>query len=668
MLLNQRGESEASLLDIQQECIRLHASEARFPALSQQAQEVLTRNTPVQAVRGCNPLTAWAGLESDSATDHSAQPTLWYIDSPIAQADLDTFTSTRASWIIVLCTSFASFLDMPGRLAGTNLQKLHLFQRRSSWRSGNTLAKVNRVPLDIWSSDDLSTTLTAKVLSLPTALTPEGKVEFCNIDRWKRELIHSPVGQFYEQISSEVFLAATDGSLKDGLAGSGAIWIPPFSTQVCSVSTPVEGVQKVFCGETHAVISLLQSVPLDKELWVLLDCLSVLQGIHNRLGTLKRYKHYLKPDALLTSQLDLLLLSRSAATHFLKVKAHECDPLNELVDDVAKAATSPPRITSPPNHSSFALLTTTGAPSPFQARKEAVVEAVAKSTELYNRLQKAAKFTRYLLKVSEGELEDTNRTELNRTERFLSRPQDGRDLLGSYLKGPLTRHKRWLVQFITNTFPNRLNLSIWKKAESNLCACGTAVETNAHIQCLCPLWGSARISAHHLAWRVLSSAIVSHLHPSFTYFPELVIGTADLILASDTSHASMEWRTAIQAMSLPDDWVGSADADIENRDNIEQHLLCRQRPDGLLLKLRSQRVFICEFTRAMDTHPDYQARSDLYKSQKYLPLLTRLRAKLPSTWKVEFLSFTGGVNGSIPKTMWQQHFIKLGIRLACQHA
>ena len=51
MLLDQRGESEASLLDIQQECIRLHASEARFPALSQQAQEVLTRNTPVHAVR-----------------------------------------------------------------------------------------------------------------------------------------------------------------------------------------------------------------------------------------------------------------------------------------------------------------------------------------------------------------------------------------------------------------------------------------------------------------------------------------------------------------------------------------------------------------------------------------------------------------------------------------
>ena len=72
-----------------------------------------------------------------------------------------------------------------------------------------------------------------------------------------------------------------------------------------------------------------------------MDCLSVLQGLHARLGTLQRYKHYLNPDALLTSQLDLVLLSRTAPTHFLKVKAHECDPLNELVDDVAKLPRPP---------------------------------------------------------------------------------------------------------------------------------------------------------------------------------------------------------------------------------------------------------------------------------------------------------------------------------------
>ena len=80
-----------------------------------------------------------------------------------------------------------------------------------------------------------------------------------------------------------------------------------------------------------------------------MDCLSVLQGLHARLGILQRYKHYLKPDALLTTQLDLALLSRTTPTHFLKVKA-QCDPLNELVDDAAKASTSPPRPPSPPDH------------------------------------------------------------------------------------------------------------------------------------------------------------------------------------------------------------------------------------------------------------------------------------------------------------------------------
>jgi hypothetical protein len=111
------------------------------------------------------------------------------------------------------------------------------------------------------------------------------------------------------------------------------------------------------------------------------------------------------------------------------------------------------------------------------------------------------------------------RTELNRTETFLSRQADGREFLGAHLQVPLTKHKRWLVQFITNTFPNRLNLFLWKKTDSNLCACGSAVETNAHIQCLCPLWQSARISAHHLALRALFfrnrfiSPLLLHLLP-----------------------------------------------------------------------------------------------------------------------------------------------------------
>ena len=163
--------------------------------------------------------------------------------------------------------------------------------------------------------------------------------------------------------------------------------------------------------------------------------------------------------------------------------------------------------------------------------------------------------------------------------------------------------------------------------------------TNAHIQCLCPLWQSARISAHHLAWRTLSSAIVSSLPSSYTYFPEPVIGTADLMPSLDTTSrasriASLDWRWAIRRMSQPDDWVGVADPDTEDCDYIERHRLSRQRPDGLLLNLRRRRVYVCEFTRAYDSHPDYQVRADQYKFQKYHALLTRLRASLPSRWKV----------------------------------
>ena len=104
----------------------------------------------------------------------------------------------------------------------------------------------------------------------------------------------------------------------------------------------------------------------------------------------------------------------------------------------------------------------------YQPPSKLVIAAVAKLTESYDRLRKAAKFTRHLLRASEGETAEMTRTELNHTETFLSRQADGREFLGAHLQGPLTKHKRWLVQFITNTFPNRLNLHLWKKTDSNL--------------------------------------------------------------------------------------------------------------------------------------------------------------------------------------------------------
>ena len=136
---------------------------------------------------------------------------------------------------------------------------------------------------------------------------------------------------------------------------------------------------------------------------------------------------------------------------------------------------------------------------------------------------------------------------------------------------------------------------------------------------------------------------------------------------SRTSHiASLDWRWAIRRMSQPDDWVGVADPATEDCDSIERHRLSRQRPDGLLLNLRRRRVYVCEFTHAHDSHPDYEVRADQYKFQKYHALLTRLRASLPSRWKVEFISFTAGVNGSIPQAVWLTHFNKLCIRLKHQ--
>ena len=131
----------------------------------------------------CTPSWAGLNLQVDGPDDLSTQPpTLWLVDSgpPITQLDIDLFTATHDSWILVLFTSYSSSLVIPGRCAGTNLRHLHIHQRRSSWRTGTTLTKRNRVSLDSWSSDDLSPMLVTKLEppSLAANLTPDGKVQF----------------------------------------------------------------------------------------------------------------------------------------------------------------------------------------------------------------------------------------------------------------------------------------------------------------------------------------------------------------------------------------------------------------------------------------------------------------------------------------------------------
>ena len=76
----------------------------------------------------------------------------------------------------------------------------------------------------------------------------------------------------------------------------------------------------------------------------------------------------------------------------------------------------------------------------------------------------------------------------------------------------------------------------------------------------------------------------------------------------------------------------------------------RLRPDGVALNLSQHKVRILEFTRSMDTFPDWEERKDGEKMKRYEPMLTfanHLYETLRLPWRMTQTNFTIGVRGSV---------------------
>ena len=88
---------------------------------------------------------------------------------------------------------------------------------------------------------------------------------------------------------------------------------------------------------------------------------------------------------------------------------------------------------------------------------------------------------------------------INWTESWLDRAGVGRSALGRALQRTETGPgKRRILQSIAGTFPGRALLHKWGRADSPRCPlCDAPVESQCHIQCLCPRLDRARTAAHH---------------------------------------------------------------------------------------------------------------------------------------------------------------------------
>ena len=189
-------------------------------------------------------------------------------------------------------------------------------------------------------------------------------------------------------------------------------------------------------------------------MWILVDCSAVLDGIRARGRSWKRFQQYAKIYSDLAAELDrlLLLLQEATGTHFVKVRSHRSDPLNEEADSVAEQATAADRVTDPNLYPHLATARVDGEHRLFQHVKKSAMEKCGQQFAAAEQNRKQVALIRIIANGNQPDRALRTIGGLNFTESFLQYEDVGREFLGVFLSGPRTEIQRNLIQSISSTF------------------------------------------------------------------------------------------------------------------------------------------------------------------------------------------------------------------------
>ena len=192
------------------------------------------------------------------------------------------------------------------------------------------------------------------------------------------------------------------------------------------------------------------------------------------------------------------------------------------------------------------------------------------------------------------------------------------------------------MQHITRTLPvNSYLHRIGKHStgECELCSCGKR-ETLTHFQTECTELHAARHAAHNLVWQTLLAGIETAAQPGWKFFRE----------------------TTFDNLPFDFDWADIAEvAEQEDR-----------QPDGVAYHAASKKLYLLEFTRAMDhshTLGDAAARKGTQYSKAMIAFrrIQRRVGKRNEKISIETLPFIYGVRGSVMEQECMKHLHTLGV-------
>ena len=463
-----------------------------------------------------------------------------------------------------------------------------------------------------------------------------------------REVLLGPAGAAY---SMGGIVAATDGSLKkDGSMGAAFV---SQNNRMPARSVAVFGSRSSLRPELTGITLALEDCPQNVDLNILTDSLSsirLLQSLQRADFPLSLYRH---PVRHLVTHVVLLINRRTEAgscTRFFKVKSHRGEPLNEAADALASAAAELDPV------------------EPLSLDPQAVYfyycnQAVEWNARLRKHLtqraahQQAAKLlqphSRPTGQIGDAEAPPPSR-KIPLTTSWLLRAGQGRRTLGQVLANmKMNADKRRILQSIATFFPANAVLHRWKIIPSPSCnLCPSLCETQTHIQCVCPALKEMRIRAHHTLAGMLWDRITHKGTPFCIHREVTVDGLRGLPAPMDRLD---DWQRCMDCLIDND-----LDVDAEAGDPPQLGGLLRKRPDAVAIHWGQATAYILEFTRPSDSRIDWHTTNDLYKRERYTPLMTKMRTHLTHEWTVEILCFTLGVRGSYHEDQWTRNLTALG--------
>ena len=525
---------------------------------------------------------------------------------------------TLERWAVIVCSKDVSqeqkaWLKTNGSLWEEFNSKDAVVYRKGWWQSGERFLAKPKCKLQIW----VSAGLTIPSLKSDGQLAPGATVWVPPVTPHHEDLTAYLAGQpsaRYAGVGHSV--AASDGSLRkvDGIRLMGAAVAHGDSNEVFAVR--IGGACSSTRTELVGILLTIESAPLDRELWILVDSSSAISRLSwFRRETFRPPGHRVK-DADVVYDILNALHSRMELVKLIKVNGHMGDPLHSAADEAAVRVTQDAdaefRYAGPP-------------PATPQVRcPDGKVKPWPSSVV---RAWNAQASVRYWHRREA--LHGCSST------GFLGVQGVGRRFLGAALRDVYDWAIRDWIRLVNPILLPTLDSKVkWKVAVDASCTlprCQGGAQTMVHIQlqCLNEEVKNTRQAAHDRVVEVLQRAVTKQL-------------AADMRSAWAPMTVSSFWPEGVWPLQIG-----------------------RLQPDGLVEDTAHKIIWVLEVARTMDSSESFDGPRSAEKQLKYDALCQEIKRQHPE-FTVFICEFVIGIRGSLPAARWAMHLARLGLPALAQ--